>query len=311
MDQPGPLEALTKINTADILEALGLEQVRVGRGVLEMLCKPAARRFAREVFAYDEAVGRTCLCRGAATLVRQNVASLQVSGVEHVPSRGPLLVVSNHPGLTDSVALFASLPREDLWIVAADRPFLRAIKETSKHIIYLNERADLQIAALREIVRRLNEGEAVLIFPGGRIEPDPSISGDASGALERWSKSLGLIVKLAKDVRVVTVIVRGVSSPSAQRHPLTKLRRAKKDRERLGSILQILMARYRSVEVKVAFGEPLTKESLLENGGDAESVRRVIIESARRLIEVPPTDWRPVVGGICDASDVIRTSGIR
>ncbi|HYP28655.1 MAG TPA: 1-acyl-sn-glycerol-3-phosphate acyltransferase [Blastocatellia bacterium] len=310
MDRSGSLEALTKINTADILEALGLGRVRLGRGVLEMLCKPAARRFAREVFDYDEAVGRTCLCRGAAALVGRNVAGLQVSGVAHVPRGGPLLLVSNHPGLTDSVALFASLPRDDLRIVAADRPFLRAIKETSKRIIYLNERADFQITALREIVRRLNEGRAVLIFPGGRIEPDPSISDGASAALERWSKSLGLIVRLAKDVRVVTAIVRGVSSPSAQSHPLTKLRRDKKDRERLGAILQILMARYRSVSVKVAFGEPLTKAALLANGDDAESVRRVIIESARRLIEAPPTDWQPVVGGMCDA-EVIRTSGIR
>lgn len=307
MNLPGPLEALTKINTSDFLDALGLEQVRIGRGVLEMLCKPAARRFAEEVFAYDEAVGRTCLCEGAATILRQNVASLHASGIARVPSGGPLLVVSNHPGLTDTVALFASLPREDLCIVAADRPFLRAITETSKRIIYLKHGSDFQIAALREIVRRLNEGKAVLIFPGGQIEPDPSISNDAAKALEGWSRSLGLIVRLAKEIRVVTAIVSGVSSPSARRHPLTRIRRAKKDRERVGAVLQLMMERYRSVEVKVSFSEPLTRAALLEKGEDAEAITQIIIDSARRLIERPPTDWQSVVGG----SGVIRTSGTR
>ena len=311
MNLPGSLEALTKINTSDFLEAFGLEQVRVGRRVLELLCKPAARRFAEAVFAYDEAVGRTCLCEGAATILRQNVASLHASGVACIPPDGPLLVVANHPGLTDTVALFASLPRKDLCIVAADRPFLRAITETSKRIIYLKERSDFQITALREVVRRLDEGRAVLIFPGGQIEPDPSISTDAAKALEGWSRSLGLIVRLAKDIRVVTAIVSGVSSPNAQRHPLTKIRRAKKDRERLGAVLQLMMERYRSVEVKVCFGEPLTRAALLENGEGAEAITRLIIDDARRLIERPPATWQPVVGGMRDGSEVIRTAGTR
>lgn len=311
MELSGSLEALTKINIADFIEALGLERLRVGRGVLEMLCKPAARRFAEEIFAYDEAVGRTCLCEGAATILRQNVASLMVSGAAHVPSDGPLLVVSNHPGLTDTVALFASLPRKDLSIVATDRPFLRAISETSKHIIYLKSQSDFQITALREIVRRLNEGGSVLLFPAGQIEPDPAIAPDAPDSLEGWSKSLGLIVKLAKDIRVLPAIVSGVSSPTAQRHPLTRLRRARKDREKIGAILQIVMARYRSVDVKIAFGRPLGVAELFANGEDVEAITRVIIRDSRRLIERPPTDWQPVVSGARHRGTVTRTSGIR
>lgn len=307
MELSGSLEALTKINTAEFLEALGLERLRVGRGVLEMLCKPAARRFARELFAYDEAVRRTCLCEGAATILRRNVASLTVSGAARVPSGGPLLVVSNHPGLTDTVALFASLPRNDLSIVATDRPFLRAISETSKHIIYLKSQSEFQITALREIVKRLNEGGSVLIFPAGQIEPDPAIAPDAPDSLEGWSKSLGLIVKLAKDIRVLPAIVSGVSSPDAQRHPLTRLRRARKDREKIGAVLQIMMTRYRSVDVRVAFGEPLGPAELRASGESVEAITGVIIRSSRRLIERPPSDWQQVVGGARDRQAVIRT----
>lgn len=307
MELSGSLEALTKINTAEFLEALGLERLRVGRGVLEMLCKPAARRFAEELFAYDEAVRRTCLCEGAATILRHNVASLTVSGAAHVPSGGPLLVASNHPGLTDTVALFASLPRNDLSIVATDRPFLRAISETSKRIIYLKSQSDFQITALREIVRRLDDGGSVLLFPAGQIEPDPAIAPDAPDSLEGWSKSLGLIVKLAKDICVLPAIVSGVASPTAQRHPLTRLRRARKDREKVGAVLQIMMERYRSVDVRVAFGKPLGPAELFASGKDVEAITRVIIRSSRRLIERPPSDWQLVVSGARDLRAVIRT----
>jgi hypothetical protein len=222
-----------------------------------------------------------------------------------------LLVVSNHPGLTDTVALFASLPRKDLSIVATDRPFLRAISETSKHIIYLKSQSDFQITALREVVRRLSEGGAVLLFPAGRIEPDPAIAPDASASLEGWSKSLGLIVKLAKDVRVLPAIVSGVSSPTAQRHPLTRLRRARKDREKIGAVLQIVLARYRSVDVRIAFGKPLGMAELLAGGEGAEAITRVIIRSSRRLIEMPPSDWQPVVLGARGRGAVIRTADTR
>ena len=79
-----------------------------------MLARPAAETFARDVIAYDDAVGASGWQAGGATLVKRYVGGLKVAGVENIPREGPTLILSNHPGLTDSVALFASIPRNDL-----------------------------------------------------------------------------------------------------------------------------------------------------------------------------------------------------
>ena len=59
------LEALIKINTEDILGAVGLKGVRRGRRLLEWLCRQPAKRFASQVLEYDRRVAEVGLaaCR--------------------------------------------------------------------------------------------------------------------------------------------------------------------------------------------------------------------------------------------------------
>jgi 1-acyl-sn-glycerol-3-phosphate acyltransferase len=287
-------EALIRINIEDILEALGLERVRRGRWLVERLCLPAARRFARKVADYDRLVEARGLCPAARFLLEQNVRGLEVAGVENIPDEGPLLLVSNHPGLADAMAIFSCLRRGDLMTVAADRPFLRALRNMSKYLIYLRPEVEDQSFVLRRVAGHLRRGGATLIFPGGRIEPDPDVLPGAIDALKEWSKSTGLIVRLVRNVRVVPVIVRGVVSRKAINHPLTRLRRLEKDRERLGAVLQIILPSLRSVEVKIAFGEALRGEALISSSRDAREITDRIVEAAGRLIESPPLDWLPL-----------------
>lgn len=279
------LQTLTRINTDDLIESIGLDGLRFGRGLLEKVCRPAAMRFARQLLDYDLVVGRRGLREGGSWLLRNCGVQLRVSGQDNVPPEGPLLIVSNHPGLADSIALFSSLPRQDLKIVAADRPFLRALENTSRRLIYVRPSEREQTGSLRLIAGHLRRGGAVLLFPGGRIEPDPALAPDAARSLESWSKSIGLIVRLAKHTRVVPAIVSGVLSASAQRHPVTRLRRAKEDRERLGAMLQIVVPAYRSLTVRITFGQPLTPACLLAAGKDAESITGMVIKHAQRLLD--------------------------
>jgi 1-acyl-sn-glycerol-3-phosphate acyltransferase len=53
---------------------------------------------------------------------------------ERLPRDGPLLLISNHPGLSDAVALFASTLRPDLRMVASEWPFLDALPNTSRYL---------------------------------------------------------------------------------------------------------------------------------------------------------------------------------
>ena len=52
------LATLTRINTDDLLAAVGLAHIRRGRRLLDVLCHAPAQRFARQVVAYDTIVGR-------------------------------------------------------------------------------------------------------------------------------------------------------------------------------------------------------------------------------------------------------------
>lgn len=290
-----PIEALTAINTGDLLEALGLGGVRRGRRLLELLCRRPARRFAEQVAAYDRLVGERGLGEGAVWALQRLVGRLEVAGRAQVPTEGPLLVVANHPSLSDSLALFASLPRADLRVVARERPFLQALPATGRSLISLPEQADGRLAVTRRVIGHLRQGGAVLAFPRGEIEPDPALLPGAVESLGRWSKSIGLFVRLAPRSRVVPAIVSGVLSPAAQRHPLTRLRRLPRDRELLGAMLQVVVPAYQAVTVRVAFGRPIAAAELLAAGPDAGAIAEQIIEQARRLIREPRQGWETLV----------------
>src|SRR5437016_13556388 len=104
---------------------------------------------------------------GPAWIVNDATGGLAVEGRERVPDRGPLLVVANHPGLSDAMALLAALGREDAWIVTANYPFLRAMRLASRRFLFVSDgRAD-RLSDFRRIVSRLRDGETVLVFPAG------------------------------------------------------------------------------------------------------------------------------------------------
>jgi hypothetical protein len=108
------VETLTQINLDDFFESLGLAQLRWGRGLLRWLFRPAARRFAEVVAAFDGEVGERGLQAGSAWILKRMTRRLEVAGRENIPADGPALVLANHPGMADTIALFTSVPRPAL-----------------------------------------------------------------------------------------------------------------------------------------------------------------------------------------------------
>ena len=249
------VEELTELNVADLLDAAGLPRWR-GTPVCRAL-RPAARRFALAASEFDARVGEHGLARGSEWLVKQMTAGLVTSGLAHVPLDGPVVILANHPGMTDTVALFTSLvSRADLRVIASDRPFLRALPNVARQLIFLPLEADGQMLAMRTAARHLQGGGALLTFPAGDIEPDPAAFGSrrAADALNDWSSSYTLFARLVPATRFVPALVSHVISPDAQRHPLTLLRRSARDKEKLAAALQVALPRYRELVARVAFG---------------------------------------------------------
>jgi 1-acyl-sn-glycerol-3-phosphate acyltransferase len=274
------VETLTELNIVDLLDSAGL--LRLRGTPLSRLFRPAARRFARTAHEFDTRVGEQGLAQGSAWLMSRMTAGIVTSGLEYVPPQGPVIILANHPGMTDTVALFTSLAcRPDLRVIASDRPFLRALPNVARQLIFLPDEESGRMAVIRTAARHLQEGGALLTFPAGEIEPDPAAFGPqrAAASLQSWSGSYALFARLAPRTRFVPALVSHVISPDAQRHPLTLLRRTARNKEKLAAALQVTLPRYRDLVAKVTFGHPM------DAGAEgAQALGASIAAQMRRLI---------------------------
>ena len=247
--------------------------------VVRRLIRPVADHVAGRFVTYDRALGEAGLRHGSAWIVDEATGGLAVRGRENVPARGPLLVVANHPGLSDAVALLAALGREDAWIVAADYPFLRAMRLASRRFLFVSDDGADRLTAFRGIVSRLRSGEAVLVFPAGGLELDPALSRVAAlASLATWSRSIELLARLTRETLVVPAAVRGVVSRSAFDHPLAKRRAVLKERQRMATLLQVALPGYQTSRVSVRFGAPIA--------GASRDVHAAVLDTMRALIGV-------------------------
>lgn len=280
-DADAQLAALTRINADDLLDAFGLYRLSLGRTLLRQLVNRPAADFARKIQHFDLIVGRQGLRAGAAYAVALLASQVEIYGQERIPSHGPLLLVANHPGLADAVALCANIPRDDLLLIAAERPFLRALPHTSRHLLSVGAAPASRSALLRAATRHLRAGGALLTFPAGRIEPDPALRPDAATSLAEWSASIELFARLADNLAILPAIVSGVLSPSAQRSLLCYLRRRETDRRWLGAMLQLILPQRYPVTVQLRFGQPVCIQDYV----GASAVRSAVLAEARRLVE--------------------------
>ena len=229
---------LIAINTFDILSALGLSNLRIFRRNLELAFRHPARVLARRLREFDDAVVACGLRKAAPIIISAYVRDLAINGAERIPESGPVILLSNHPGMTDTVCLCAAIPRPDLKILAADRPFLRALSAASRSLFFLPDQQERRREVLRNSISHLRAGRALLTFPAGEIEPDPSVLPGAVEALAGWSASTTFFLRFVPDAVVVPIVVSGVLSRRAQRNPLTRIRKTREDRERFGAMLQ-------------------------------------------------------------------------
>jgi 1-acyl-sn-glycerol-3-phosphate acyltransferase len=281
------IEALTRINLDDMLDNFGLRQARHGRALIERVLSPPAQRLARQVADFDRRVGEAGLQAGSGELVRRYVNRVDVVGAEHIPLTGGVLFAANHPGMADNIACFASIPRADLHIMSTERPFVRALTHVAQHIFFVSDQANERLAVVRQVARFLQNGGAVIINPAGGIEPDPAVMPGAIESLDRWSESLGLFVRLAPGAAVVPMLVSGVIHRGSLHNPLTRLRRAQKDRERVAATLQAFWLTTglikHQLNVRIEFGAPLHAADLIALGG-AAAITHAITAAVENLM---------------------------
>ncbi|MES1924203.1 1-acyl-sn-glycerol-3-phosphate acyltransferase [Salinisphaera sp. T31B1] len=266
---------------AEAVEAFGWAGAGFGlrRRLLGVWLREPVQRVAALLQACDRLAALDGLRRAGAYAVGELAAQVQVSGRHRLPVNGPLLLVSNHPGLADAVALFAQLPRNDLKVIAAPRPLLTALPGLARHLLLLHDRPAARTAVVRQAVRHLRGGGSLLCYPGGCIEPDPACGSQADAALSHWSASIDTFARRVPGLTIVPVAVSGVVSPSARAHPLTRLRRRPAGRAWLAATLQMLRRQPADVRVQVAFGRPIHRAAWPAG----HSARADVLEEMQRL----------------------------
>ncbi len=161
-------------------------------------------------------------------------------GVENVPLDGGVLLVANHQSFFDPPLIGGALSTRDTDFLA--RGGLFDFKPFGWVISKLNATPIKQGAgdtgAMKEIIKRLNEHKAVLVFPEGSRTED--------GSVQPFERGISVLLKRANCV-VVPVGIAGVFDvwPRHKRFPRLFTR-----------------------PVAVVYGEPIDTKELLVNGPD-------------------------------------------
>jgi len=246
--------------------ALGLPRDGLARRLLAPVLGRPAGRFGRIAALADLEAESSGISGAARRILPELSLSPSARGAENIPVDGPLLVVSNHPGAYDSVAILSCIPRRDVKVFISDVGFTRAFSTASGYFIYVPKVAAGRTAALRESIGHLQAGGALLIFAHGDVEPDPELGPGADEALGDWSRSVNIMLRRVPETRLLVAIASGVLMPKFLRHPLVRIRKTAPRKQKLAEVLQIsqqmLFPRSVRTDVHISFARPVQGANL-------------------------------------------------
>ena len=200
------------------------------------------------------------LCRKCVHLLFLVVYRRRCVGLERVPQTGGVLLVANHQSFFDPPLIGGALTTRDTDFLA--RGGLFKFKPFAWLISKLNATPIKQGAgdtgAMKEVIKRLNERKAVVVFPEGSRTKD--------GTVQPFERGISVLLKRAHCV-VVPVGIAGVFDVWPRHKKLPRLF---------------------TRPVAVVYGEPIESDVLLEQGADEaikEIQRRVesLVEQAESM----------------------------
>jgi 1-acyl-sn-glycerol-3-phosphate acyltransferase len=111
----------------------------------------------------------------------------EVVGLEHIPRSGPFIIAANHASHLDPPVIGALVPRQmaffarkTLWKNAVSRWWLDTVGT-----IPVDRDGGSDVAAIKNVLRTLQSGKALILFPEGTRSPD--------GQLQKAKSGVGLI----------------------------------------------------------------------------------------------------------------------
>jgi acyl-[acyl-carrier-protein]-phospholipid O-acyltransferase/long-chain-fatty-acid--[acyl-carrier-protein] ligase len=210
-------------------------------------------------------------------LVRGLVRGLyrfRVYGADHLPDSGPALIVCNHVSYVDWLVLWAAAPRRVrfvLWAGYYRNPLLRFALSWARHrtvpIDNRTARPHAVADALAAVAAALDRGEAVVVFPEGRLT--------RNGQMLPFGRGIEHVLKRAAgEVPVIPTVVSGLWGSVWSHY-----------RGRIGRKRPTTFRR----PVSVWFGEPLPKRTPAPEvrAAVAEGMADLALRESDRMPPVP------------------------
>jgi 1-acyl-sn-glycerol-3-phosphate acyltransferase len=129
--------------------------------------------------------------------------NIDIKGLENIPDKEPVIFVSNHQSFLDIKLSIAAIPRNFSFIskdIIFKIPILGKYMRTSGHIAIRRNNERDAYATLNEVVKKLDGGKSVVIFPEG--------TRSANGKLGEFKRGVSAII-LRSGRKVVPAAIIG------------------------------------------------------------------------------------------------------
>jgi hypothetical protein len=287
MEKYPDVEALTQNILDEVFRVFKMAPESWGRRTFGPTIWMPAHRFATLAATFDRYVEEFGFREAARRIISKYVLSFEAQNVENIPQEGPLLITSNHPGTIDSLVISASIPRPDLKIVATGIPFIEGLRNAADHLIYTPRKGvHERMMVVRSAIHHLKAGGAVLIFPSGRIDPDPALSPEAAHDLGRWSHSVELMLHQVPQTQVLLTVVSDVLSARWRWNPFVRMMGDELKQRTVAEFLQVIQSivlpNYNRITPRVTFSDPFTTDDLAQMGA---GIMEGMIEQTHFLME--------------------------
>jgi len=204
------------------------------------------------------------------------LGGMRIEGREHVPHTRGVLITPNHISDMDPPTIAVALPRA-CWFMAKEEIF--AMKVIGPLARWLHgfpvKRYTADRAALRRAESLLKEGEAVVIFPEGKVSRDGALQPILPGIL-LIARDSGAPIVPAVLIGTDTVLPYGKQIPRRTGRP-----------------------------VVVRFGPPITAEHLMGNAKGSDALKtgaerlREILRALQRGLPYP--DFEATMSPVCSS----------
>ncbi|MFZ2899908.1 MAG: hypothetical protein WA004_14875 [Saprospiraceae bacterium] len=261
------IKTLSHALIEEIIGAFGLPKNAFFHRIFWPFFSVVTTRLACLGASFDRITREEGVPQAAKCMLQHFCSKVTVVGSENIPTKGPLLISSNHPGTVDGVVILSQLPRNDIVWLSGQIPFFANLPNASSHMLFVSKYDHAsRIKALRQSIIHLRNGGALLDFGAGHFEPDPAFSSESQTMMDQWMEGAGFFLRHVPGLQIIPTIVSGVISPDWAHTRFRFLRKRQVDRLRIINFAQVIAqlispGKY-LVNPSVSFAPPFTLDDL-------------------------------------------------